>query len=64
MFGSGADEEDLKLIRAAVKDKAMIKAEGAEAPGRMATLLELGAQITGSEAAVPMAQAVLAAAEK
>lgn len=64
VFGSGADEEDLKLIRAAVKDKAMIKAEGAEAPGRMATLLELGAQITGSEAAVPMAQAVLAAAEK
>ena len=63
-FGSGADEEDLKHIRAAVKDKALIKAEGAAEPGRMATLLELGAQIIGSESAIPLAQAILAAAEK
>lgn len=63
-FGSGADEEDLKLIKAAVKDRALIKADGADTPGRMATLLELGAGIIGSAAAVPVAQAVLAAAEK
>lgn len=64
LFGSGADEEDLKLLKGAVKDKAIIKAEGAEAPGRIATLFECGAQIIGSEAAIPVAQAVLAAAEK
>ena len=46
------------------KDRALIKADGADTPGRMATLLELGAGIIGSAAAVPVAQAVLAAAEK
>lgn len=63
-FGSGADEENLKLIKSAVKDRALIKAEGAAEPARMATLLELGAGIVGSEAAVPLAQSILAAAEK
>ena len=64
IFGSGADEEDLKVIKAAVKDKAVIKADGAEAPGRIATLMELGANIIGSAAAVQMAQTILSVAEK
>lgn len=64
IFGSGADEEDLKVIKAAVKDKTVIKADGAEAPGRIATLMELGANIIGSAAAVQMAQTILSVAEK
>lgn len=63
-FGSGADEEDLKAVKYAVKDRAIIKADGAETPGRVATLLELGAEIVGGESAISVAQAILAAAEK
>lgn len=63
-FGSGADEEDLKAIKYAVKDRAVIKADGAETPGRVATLLELGAEIVGGESAISVAQAILAAVEK
>ena len=63
-FGSGADEEDLKIIKVALKDRAAIKADGADAPGRIATLLELGATVIGSAAAIPVAQAILSTAEK
>lgn len=64
IFGSGADEEDLKVIKAAVKDKAVIKSDGADAPGRIATLLELGSNIIGSASAIQLAQTILSVAEK
>lgn len=64
IFGSGADEEDLKVIKAAVKDKAVIKSDGADAPGRIATLLELGSNIIGSASAIQLAQTILYVAEK
>lgn len=62
-FGSGADEEDLATIATAVKERAHIKADGADMPGRIATLLDLGATIIGSADAVSLAQAILSAAE-
>ncbi len=63
-FGSGADEEDLKIIKIALKERALIKADGADTAGRMATLTDLGAAVIGSSAAISVAQSVLAAAEK
>ncbi|MCD7729224.1 MAG: hypothetical protein LUI60_04855 [Clostridia bacterium] len=63
-FGSGADEEDLKIIKAALKDRAAVKADGADAIGRMATLTDLGASVVGSSAALTLALSLLAAAEK
>lgn len=63
-FGSGADEEELKLIKTALKDKAIIKADGADAPGRLATLFECGASLAGSASAIAMAQTILSVAEK
>ena len=62
-FGSGADEQDLEVIRCAVKERAHIKADGAEMPGRVAALFEHGADIVSSSDAVALARAVLAAAD-
>lgn len=63
-FGCGADEEEVKAAHAALKSRAVIKADGAENPGRIATLLECGAELVGSASAVELARAILSVAEK
>ncbi|MCD8041298.1 MAG: hypothetical protein LUF82_07265 [Clostridia bacterium] len=63
-YGSGADEEDIKIIKNALKDKAAIKADGVDSAGRMATLTDLGASIAGSSAALTLAAGILAEAER
>ena len=62
-FGSGADEEDIKAIKYALKDRAAIKAEGADSPARADTLCELGASLVASPNAISVAQSILSAAE-
>lgn len=64
LFGSGADEEDIKAIKHALKDRAVIKAEGADTPARADTLCGLGASIVASANAVAVAQSILSAAER
>lgn len=62
-FGSGADEEDIGVIKLALRDRAAIKAEGADTPAHAETLCALGASIVATPNAVAVAQHILSAAE-
>ena len=64
LFGSGADEEDIKAIKLALKDRAAIKAEGADTPARADTLCNLGVSLVATANAVAVAQSILSAAER
>ncbi len=60
---SACADEELSQISSAVRGRLKIKACGADTPARIATLLELGADVVSSRSAVEVARAVLAAAE-
>ncbi len=64
LYGSGASEEDLKIIKSAVKDRAIVKADGADSAAAIATLIGLGADIIGSPAALTIALNLLSVAER
>ncbi|MCD8373143.1 MAG: hypothetical protein LUD27_07580 [Clostridia bacterium] len=64
LYGGGADEEDIKIIQAAVKDRAAIKADGVESAAAMASLTDIGVSVIGSSAALTLALNILSSAER
>lgn len=62
-FGSDFDEDTVALVKAAVKDKCTIKAEGITNIADMNVAVDMGASILGSKNAIDLARLILQVAE-
>lgn len=63
-YGAAADEQALGAVKAAVKDKCLIKVNGAETYLQTLRLTDMGAALVGAKDAVEIARAVAASARE